>query len=91
MEATQTITPNPAYEKFCEVAKDLGVSDETIDLIKKDLRMTDSDSETEGKESTDTKPEAKVVEVSVEKTETSDKKSSPIMDMLSQVIKSKGC
>ena len=90
MEATSTNTPNtpnPAYEKFCEVAKDLGVSDETIDLIKKDLKMTDSDEKEEDTE----KPEAKVVEVSVEKTTTDEKKGSPIMDMLSQVIKSKWC
>lgn len=80
---------NEAYTKFCEIAKEIGVSDATIDLIKKDLKMTDGDSEEESSE--EVKPEVKAVEVSVEKTEPTETKSSPMMDMLSSILKSKSC
>lgn len=77
-------TTNEAYIKFCEIAKDIGVSDNTIDLIKKDLKMTDSDSAEEPTE--EMKPEVKAVEVSVEKV---DEKKTPMMEMLANMIKQK--
>lgn len=80
---------NEAYTKFCEIAKEIGVSDTTIDLIKKDLKMTDTDTEEEPKE--EVKPDVKAVEVSVEKTEPTETKQSPMMDMLSSILKSKSC
>jgi Zn-dependent peptidase ImmA (M78 family) len=82
-------TNNEAYIKFCEIAKELGISDETIDLIKKDLKMTDTDTKEEPTE--EAKPEVKAVEVSVEKTTPEETKSSPMMDMLSSILKSKSC
>lgn len=82
-------TNNEAYTKFCDIAKEIGVSDETIDLIKKDLKMTDTDTEEEPAEAV--KPEVKAVEVSVEKAEPTEAKASPMMEMLSTILKSKAC
>lgn len=82
-------TNNEAYTKFCDIAKEIGVSDETIDLIKKDLKMTEADTGEEPAEAV--KPEVKAVEVSVEKTEPAEAKSSPMMEMLSTILKSKAC
>lgn len=82
-------TNNEAYTKFCDIAKEIGVSDETINLIKKDLKMTEADTEEEPAEAV--KPEVKAVEVSVEKTEPAEVKTSPMMDMLSTILKSKAC
>jgi len=82
-------SPNEAFIKFCEIAKEIGVSDATIDLIKKDLKMTDDDAEKEIEE--EVKPEVKAVEVSVEKTAPTEGKVSPMMEMLSNIIKSKSC
>lgn len=82
-------TNNEAYTKFCDIAKEIGVSDETIDLIKKDLKMTDTDTEEEPADAA--KPEVKAVEVSVEKTVPAEVKTSPMMEMLSTILKSKAC
>lgn len=86
MEATN----NEAYTKFCDIAKEIGVSDETINLIKKDLKMTEADTEEEEPDEA-AKPEVKAVEVSVEKTEPAEAKASPMMEMLSTILKSKAC
>ena len=79
-------TNNEAYTKFCEIAKELGVSDETIDLIKKDLKMTDDDASTEPEVTG--KPEVKAVEVSVEKTTPTEPKTA-MADMLASILKTK--
>jgi hypothetical protein len=81
-------TNNEAYIKFCEIAKEIGVSDETIDLIKKDLKMTDTDAAEEPAE--ELKPEVKAVEVSVEKAAPEAAKS-PMAEMLASILKTKSC
>lgn len=81
-------TSNEAYIKFCEIAKEIGVSDETIDLIKKDLKMTDTDAAEEPAE--EAKPEVKAVEVSVEKASPEAAKS-PMAEMLASILKTKSC
>ena len=79
-----------AHEMFCQVAKDLGVSEDTIALIKKDLGMSNSEEvENEDSEDSAEKPAAKVVEVSVEKTSTDKVGDSPMMGMISKLLKSK--
>lgn len=77
VKPAETGSENEAHVKYCEVGKAIGLSDDTLTAIKKDLGMETA------------APEVKAVEVSVEKIAPTTDKHSAMVDMISSLIKNK--